>query len=187
MRRARLLTLLAAIAVALAAPAVASAHKPIFLDPPARTPGGAPLIEDGTVSFAAYGRLDREDDRRYLKVRFRKGDAMLVELLLPDRAPERDLKPYALPTVTVIAPDGRRRVLGANERTGFDEPITGTSYIRLRTWSGKARLDGTYTLVVRGPEPLRFCLATGLREVFGVEDVAGLPAALKRVRDWYRG
>lgn len=186
MRRARLLLLLAVVAGALAAPGAARAHKPIFLDAPARTPGGAPLIEDGTISFAAYGRLDREDDRRYLKVRFRKGDAMLVELLLPDRSPERALKPYELPLVTVIAPDGKRRVLGANERTGFDEPITGTSYIRLRTWRGKARLDGVHTLVVSGPVPLRFCLATGLREVFGVADIAELPAALKRVRDWYR-
>lgn len=161
----------------LAAPA--AAHRPLFVDA-----GSPAVIADGTVSTAVYGRLERRGQRRAIRVALKPGERLVVELLIPDVAPERTAGAAALPRVTITTPRGRRR-LANNLRVRFDEPIARTRYVRLGAMNTSVR-GGTYQLEVTGAARSRFCVVVGTREVFGPGDVARLPDTLTRVRRWYR-
>lgn len=145
----------------------AGAHQPVFVDSaPAGGPVATPTLDDGTVSFAVYGTLDRPDASAEIDARYRAGDPIVVELLIPDLAPERDLTTDQLPHVVVAAPDGSTTELRATTRDPFAEPATATNYLRLGRYAATAT-EGTYRYVVTGPAPSRFTLGLGTREVPG--------------------
>ena len=52
----------------------ARAHDPLFLTAEQSGPETGPLLPDGTISFALYGRLDKAGDTRGFQVEFRQGD-----------------------------------------------------------------------------------------------------------------
>ncbi len=182
--RLALAALLAAALVAVAA-GPADAHQPVFLRP-GDTRG--PLLVDGTVSFAVYGTMTaraRSGRPRpsALRVRYRSGDPVLIDLLVPDRRPERGLPRAGLPTVTITRPGGRATVLRATTRVRFTEPFSHTSYLRLSRFRGRAGA-GTWTVRVAGTRPSRFVVAVGVNEVRGrVTDYR--PPVGASVAAWY--
>lgn len=168
----------AAVAAVLALAVPASAHKPLFVEP------GKPLaVADGTVSYAAYGRLACPGDRAELRARLRQGDTLFAELLVPAGAPEGVRSSARLPRLTVLDPAGAP-VAVERVRARFDEPFSGTSYLRVARLQGTAALSGTYRLVATGGLPGRIVLAVGTVEQFGGEDMAGLARKVERVRAW---
>ena len=167
------------MALALAAgPAVA--HKPLFVEPSAP----APLIEDGTISVAAYGRIRRPGDRHVVRVHLAAGQTLSLELLLPDQPPERSIRKARRPVLTIVGPHGRRQ-LRSDLGVRFDEATTGTSYVRIAE-SRRVSPGGVYRISVSGGVRSRFVIVVGERESFGVADLAALPANIARVRSWYR-
>ncbi len=167
-----------------------AAHDPIFLTEGQKTPAAGPFLPDGTISFALYGRLDAGGDTRGFQVQLAAGDRLLVELLIPDRAPENRLADAELPTATVTAPDGSSFDLTPEMREPFDEPFTGTSYVGLSRLEGAAEA-GVYDVVVTGAVPARFTVAVGTTETFftpvdRVENrVESFPAIAGPLAAWY--
>lgn len=54
-------------------PAIAEAHRPVFVGPGAPRPDRARPITDPEISWALYGRLDARGTRQYFGVRGRPG------------------------------------------------------------------------------------------------------------------
>jgi hypothetical protein len=175
---------LGALALGVAFTASAQAHDPLFLTEDDRTPATGPLLPDGTISFALYGEIGGEGDSRGLQVRFQEGEALFVELLVPDDAPENLLEEAELPSARIVAPDGTEVEIGASLEGSFFEPFTSTSYLRLGSVSDVA-IAGTYDIWITGPTPARFTIAVGTREAFGtpVERVDGRPGSFTDLSD----
>lgn len=168
----------AAAVLALALVPAAAAHKPLFVEP------GTPLaVADGTVSYAAYGRLACQGDRAELRARLKAGDTLFAELLVPADAPEGTRASGQLPRLAVLDPRGQP-VPVTRVRTRFDEPFSGTSYVRIARLQGTAARSGTYRLVASGGRPGRIVLAVGTVEQFSGDDMASLPGKVERVRAW---
>ena len=157
----------------------ALAHKPLCV-----TPNAPAIITDGTVSHAVYGRLTRRGERRSVNVHLTAGQTLAVELLLPDKPPEKATKPRALPHLTIVSFTGHR-TLPNQLRERVSESITGTSYIRIAA-SRATVSGGDYRLIVTGAARSRFTVVVGEREEFTPADLAALPASTARVRAWYR-
>lgn len=165
----------------------AAAHDPLFLTDGQTTPEAGPLLPDGTISFALYGRLGGGGDTRGFQVEFGGGDPLLVEVLIPDLPPENELEVAALPAAVVTAPDGTTVELTPDRREPFAEPFTGTSYLTLRRVEGEAQA-GRYDVVVSGAAPARFTIAVGTTERFltPVDRVENRSAAFAgQLRAWY--
>ena len=172
-------------AVLLVGPAdPAGAHDPIFIDD-ATAAEDSPRILDGSISFATYGLIGTPGGSGHLRLDLEAGDELVVELLVPDQPPENTLADFSHLRVTVDDPAGEATVLDAGQVLGrFDEPFTGTSYLRLLEATSPA-LPGTYTITVTSEVPTRFTLATGRTEQFGtpVEAYERLP--LTELDTWY--
>jgi hypothetical protein len=168
------------------APGRAFAHDPIIFGSEQKTPALGPLLPDGTVSFAIYGTLDEAGDSRGLRTQLADGDELLVQLLIPNLAPENELSDDQLPIVELTDPTGAQRTLGVGVREPFDEPFTGTRYVEYIELREPA-IAGTYEVTVTGTTPARFTLAIGQRETFGtpVENALNRESGLAGVQEWY--
>jgi len=180
--------LLAALAVASATLALgagtAFAHDPIFVSE-STPPEASPLIEDGTISFATYGRIERDGGSSSVRVRLEAGERLGIDLLVPDREPERSEHEYTHLSVKVTNPDGTTNVYRAGDvQDRFDEPFSKTSYLRLLR-EGTASTGGVHIITVTSERPTRFTLATGVTEQFGstVADYERRP--LSDLAAWY--
>ncbi len=164
----------------------AFAHDPIILTEAQTTPDSGPLLLDGTISFALYGTLMVPGDTRGVRVQFEAGDTLDLSLLVPALEPEQSLADVALPVLSVVRPDGSPEFLRPTERVRFDEPFSGTSYVRLLEFSEQAQA-GVYRLMVASEVPARFTLAVGTVEQFGspVENVVDRDAASAGIARWY--
>jgi hypothetical protein len=162
-------------------PTTASAHQPLFVGLEHSTPELGPRILDGTVSFAVYGSLDAATATRGFRFTLQAGDRLFVELLIPDQEPERALADDLLPHVDLVEPDGTVMQLTSKQGERFDEPFSGTSYIRLASLDGEA-VAGTYGLLISGNAPARFTAVVGNRETVG--EIEGSPAS-GSVAEWW--
>jgi hypothetical protein len=176
------IALLALLVALVAGAGPAHAHQPVFVEDSA-DPHLVPIIEDGTVSFAVYGTVSGPDRVAAVRAHLSPGDTLSVELLIPATGPETSFEATDLPRLTVVAPDGTVTELLSTPGERFDEPSSGTSYVRLAKLVEPA-LDGIYQFEVRAARPARFTLATGQREVGGtVIGYAG--AAPDALTTWY--
>jgi hypothetical protein len=153
----------AAIAIVSLA-ASASAHQPVFLDENDPWPESGPLLLDGTISFAAYGSIDKPGATRGLSFNLQSGQPILVELLIPDQLPETA---SALPHLTLLDPDGNPTDPATTLGERFDEPFSKTSYRRIAKIEGTAPRNGTWGVVITNSAPSRFTLVVGQRETRG--------------------
>jgi hypothetical protein len=144
----------------------ADAHQPVFLDATDRTARTAPLLLDGTVSFAVYGSIDRPDDERWIRAKLRRGDALAVELLIPNQEPERSRPADAAPVATVFAPSGATLPVNGVEPRVFDEPFSRTSYVTVSAYRGVAEA-GVYAVRITASTPARFTIVIGSNETRG--------------------
>jgi hypothetical protein len=154
-----------AATVAMAAPA--SAHQPVFLDERDPWPESGPLLVDGTISFAAYGTIDKPGATRGLSFNLKAGQPLLVELLIPDQTPETGRE---FPHITVLDPDGVPTDPTVTLGDRFDEPFSKTSYRRIAKVESIATKSGVWGAVVTGAMPARFTLVVGQRETRGEVD-----------------
>lgn len=159
-------------------------HIPVLLTRGNASRGRAPRLPDGAVSFAFFGAIDEVGESRTVRVKLRGDQQLFVELLVPELSPEKDLPEEDLPSLTITSPSGAETVCTASCREIFDEPHSGTSYLRCFTERFPAA-EGTYTLSVTAAAPARFVLAVGEDERPG--DV--LDASIGSIDDvdrWYR-
>lgn len=181
-RRARV-AVAVLVAAAVLAPA-AAAHSPLFFAPRHAAPTTPLRVADGTVSIAAYGRLDRATRTLHLEVKLPAGAREPLEVLAPAGA-----QPFPSVRVEVRARRGSWRLLRPLAKPqSFYEPYGRQSY--LRTHSGRIGSAAGGAFLVRvtlpqGASTRPVCVATGSREVFaGGSD---LGRALERIRAWAGG
>lgn len=173
----------AVVAVVLGATPVA-AHQPVFVDD-ATPAADSPVLEDGTISFATYGRITAPDRTAVVRVRHQAGERLTVELLVPDRPPENTFAAYDVLRVRVTDPFGEVTDLVPDGVLGrFDEPFSKTSYLRLLSWEADA-VEGITTVEVSASVPTRFTLATGTIEAFGAEVSSYEPQPVSELAAWY--
>lgn len=183
--RRRPIVALASLALgALASPA--RAHVPRFLDSSTASAATALALADPTISAAIYGRLERRALAGHVRFPATAGTSLLIEI----DAPKASDPPRIPRRVVIVGPNGFTRTIAIPKKPfeQFHEDFTNTDNIRYLRRRVKVPVDGDYRLVVsgrRGYARVRFLLVIGDRERFSVEDVAGLPAALRRIRRWY--
>ena len=162
------------------------AHDPIFIENTQVTPEDGPYLPDGNISFALYGTFEDEFDSRGFRSNLKAGNELVLSLLIPNLAPEKLLTLDQLPTLTVDRPDKSSIIISPEKREVFDEPFTGTSYLKLLSMQEPAQ-TGVYHITIRGKHEGRFTVSIGTIEQFGtpVEDVLDRSSNLSRIYDWY--
>ena len=162
------------------------AHDPIFIENTQVSPADGPYLPDGNISFALYGRFENRFGSRGFRSRLKAGDELALSLLIPNLAPENLLKLEQLPTLTIERPDKSSIELSPKEKEVFDEPFTGTSYLRLLSIQELAQA-GVYHMTINGNHRGRFTVSIGSIEEFGTpaENVINRSSNLNRISDWY--
>jgi len=162
----------------------AGAHDPIFVDEVTAVED-SPLIEDGAISFATYGVIERPAGEAHVRMQLGAGQTFNMELLVPDRPPENDLESFDHLEVDVVTPDGATETFTASSVLDrFDEPFSQTSYLRLLEHEAPAQ-PGVTTVTVRSALPTRFTLATGRTEQFGTPVAEYERVGLEALDAWY--
>tara|TARA_Y100001001_G_scaffold148855_1_gene158169 strand:- start:725 stop:1567 length:843 start_codon:yes stop_codon:yes gene_type:complete len=144
----------------------AFAHDPIFLSADDRSPNEGPLLPDGTISFAVYGRLDHVSATQGFQARLDEGELLTLSLLIPARIPETQFETGVLPEVLIVRPDGSEFDLSPEVRVLFNEPYTNTQYLRLDEHDEIAQ-KGTYDFLIAGKSASRYVVSIGTIERFG--------------------
>ena len=144
----------------------AFAHDPIFLSADDRSPNEGPLLPDGTISFAVYGRLDHVSATQGFQARLGEGELLTLSLLIPARIPETQFETGVLPEVLIVRPDGSEFNLSPEVRVLFNEPYTNTQYLRLDEHDEIAQ-KGTYDFLIAGKSASRYVVSIGTIERFG--------------------
>lgn len=180
-----LATVAVAIAATIAAALPASAHEPVKLDSSDVVPWKGPLILDGQSPTMLFGTLPRAGAVRSAQLRLTAGQQLVVNLAVPDQAPENQLTPQQLPTVTIVAPDSTvtqvKATLRVPIRIGEENPLAA---LLLGSYSAPA-VSGTYSIIVSGCAPERFAVATGVEGLPFGGIARGHVATEEDVLDWY--
>jgi hypothetical protein len=166
--------------------AVAEAHVPRFLEPKHGSPATALRLPNPETSFAIYGRLTPKAVDQYAAVVVPANFTLAVEVITPLTAAE-GLRPDE---VVIAGPDGFARTLPLPRSSSgrFDESFSRTSYRQYLKVEVPTKAAGRYTIGVRSGsgKRVRYVLVLGREETFTAAEVARLPAALARIRHWYR-
>ena len=162
------------------------AHDPIFIENTQLSPAEGPYLPNGNISFALYGRLENGSDSRGFRSKLQAGEKLVLSLLIPNLVPEKLLPLEQLPTLTVERPDKSSIELSPEGKEVFDEPFTGTSYLRLLSMQESSQ-TGIYHITVNGNQKGRFTVSIGTIEQFGtpVDNVINRSSDLNRISDWY--
>ena len=167
MRKIQLLSLTSLIAIfSFTLPAAVQAHQPVVLLISDTTPAKGPLLVDGTVSFAVRASFSKSGENRGFRAGFKAGDALAVQFLIVDKAPENKLKSSQMPTLVITSPTGVRTTLKLNERTKFFEPYSQTKYLYLGRLN-RAAEEGIYSFTLTSRAKSAITIAVGEREVTG--------------------
>ena len=125
------------------------AHDPIFMENTQVSPADGPYLPDGNISFALYGRFENRFGSRGFRSRLKAGDELALSLLIPNLAPDNLLTLEQLPTLTIERPDKSSIESSPKKKEVFDEPFTGTSYLRLLSIQELAQ-TGVYHVTING-------------------------------------
>ncbi|GGO78424.1 hypothetical protein GCM10012289_60370 [Nonomuraea cavernae] len=164
-RLSRILTVTITTLLALIVALPAWAHHTVILTK-ANTPGNAPRVVDGAVSFAFYGWMNKPLDVRSFKLTFTAGQRLYFEAIMPDLAPENTIPNHHLPQILITTPSGSLIAVPPTLREPFYEEHSHTTLIRFAKVDRVAEA-GTHHIVVIGARQQRFALATGLLEAPG--------------------
>jgi hypothetical protein len=179
--------------------APAAAHVPVFSDGLAKGPQTAIQVNDVTISRVVYHEVTDGREQLWitfqgqagLEVPFRLGVPMIDRLsayrpalaVLGPGLPPVDL-PFAIPeglggVVMEAQPDAELEV--------FHEHFTGTQSWIVGDLDLTLPADGRYYAVAYVPSEQtgKLWVAMGDREVFGADDILGLPATINRVRAFH--
>jgi len=165
----------------------AFAHDPLILLPEQKTPLDGPFLPDGTISFALYGSLLEENDKRAFQFHLDPDDRLDISLLIPNLEPENQLPQEKLPRLFLYSPDGSKVEGVSDLHIPFDEPFSMTRYVRIFEHIERSS-GGVYQVEVTGINPVRFTVAIGYIESFGtpVENVPNREAGRTGIFDWYQ-
>ena len=182
--RPRALAISAITAVALVAAVVpASAHSPVELSSHDVLPWQGPVILNGQSPVMLFGTLDHPFDERAAQLHMTAGQEVVVDLAIPNEAPENTLATDQLPVVYLIAPDHKVIDITAQLRVPIATE-TGLKMLLLQAYAAAAE-SGNYSLVVVGLTPSRFALATGVEGTAFAGVERGSVATLDEVNQWY--
>ena len=145
---------------------LASAHQPVELSSKNMRADQGPILVDGTVSFALRANFTKANQERGFRASLKQGELLNFEYLIIDKAPENKMPLSKLPTVTITAPDGVKRVVKFTERTNFYEPYGRTNYLYLARFSSTA-IEGIYSFAIRSKARSAITVSTGSKEIFG--------------------
>ncbi|WP_326718399.1 MULTISPECIES: hypothetical protein [unclassified Streptomyces] len=174
----------ATILATLAATMPASAHEPIELDSSDVLPWKGPLLLNGESPAMLFGTLPKSSTARSAQLHMTAGQQLIVNLAIPDQAPENQLTTAQLPTVTIVAPNLKVTQIKPTMRVPI-KIFEGTlDALLLATYTGPA-IDGDYSLIVTGGAPARFVVATGTEDVPFGGVKRGEVATEEAVLNWY--
>jgi len=145
---------------------LASAHQPVELSSKNMRADQGPILVDGTVSFALRANFTKANQERGFRASLKQGELLNFEYLIIDKAPENKMPLSKLPTVTITAPDGVKRVVKFTERTNFYEPYGRTNYLYLARFSSTA-VEGIYNFSIKSKAKASITVSTGSKETFG--------------------
>ena len=145
---------------------IASAHQPVELGSKNMRADQGPILVDGTVSFALRANFTKANQERGFRASLKQGELLNFEYLIIDKAPENKMPLSKLPTVTITAPDGVKRVVKFTERTNFYEPYGRTNYLYLARFSSTA-VEGIYNFSIKSKAKASITVSTGSKETFG--------------------
>ena len=145
---------------------IASAHQPVELGSKNMRADQGPILVDGTVSFALRANFTKANQERGFRASLKQGELLNFEYLITDKAPENKMPLSKLPTVTITAPDGVKRVVKFTERTNFYEPYGRTNYLYLARFSSTA-VEGIYNFSIKSKAKASITVSTGSKETFG--------------------
>ena len=145
---------------------LASAHQPVELGSKNTRADQGPILVDGTVSFALRANFTKANQERGFRASLKQGELLNFEYLIIDKAPENKMPLSKLPTVTITAPDGVKRVVKFTERTNFYEPYGRTNYLYLARFSSTA-VEGIYNFSIKSKTKASITVSTGSKETFG--------------------
>ncbi len=182
-RLRRLFTVIATTFLAMTVALPAWAHHTVILTK-ANTPGNAPRVVDGGVSFAFYGWMNKPLDTRSFKLTFTAGQRVYFEGIMPDLAPENTIPNALLPQILVTTPGGSVISVPPTLRESFYEEHSHSQLIRFSKFDRIAEAS-TYQFVIVGARQQRFALATGLAEAPG-QLVNGTIGNFYDVIHWYQ-
>jgi len=161
----------------------ASAHTPIRLDRGDVLPWQAPLVLNGESPVMLFGTLDRPWAVRSAQLHMTAGQHLVLNLAIPNEAPENLLTNAELPVALVISPD----LTVVTVRPALRIPIqtdSGQSLLVLQAYSTVA-IAGDYSVVLTGANPARFAVASGLEGLPFAGVTRGRIASDSAVADWY--
>jgi hypothetical protein len=178
-------TMVAALTAMLATALPATAHEPVQLGATDVLPWQGPLILDGQSPTMLFGVLPRPGAVRSAQLHMTAGEHLIINLAIPDEAPENQLPIDALPIAIVVSPHFEVTELKATP--GMRVPIrteSGESLLLVRSYSSVA-ISGNYSILMTGAAPARFAVATGVEG----QPFAGLRrgriATDEEVSQWY--
>jgi hypothetical protein len=145
---------------------LATAHQPVELGSKNIRADQGPILVDGTISFALRANFTKANQERGFRVSLKQGELLNFEYLIIDKAPENKMSLTKLPTVTITAPDGVKRVVKFTERTNFYEPYGRTNYLYLARFSSTA-VEGIYNFSIKSKAKASITVSTGSKETFG--------------------
>jgi hypothetical protein len=145
---------------------LANAHQPVELGSKNTRADQGPILVDGTISFALRAKFTKANQERGFRVSLKQGELLNFEYLIIDKAPENKMPLSKLPTVTISAPDGVKRVVKFTERTNFYEPYGRTNYLYLARFSSTA-VEGIYNFSIKSKAKASITVSTGNKETFG--------------------
>jgi hypothetical protein len=152
-------------------PSSANAHLPVRLGESAKKLSSAPIIVDGTVSFAVYAEFSALETKKstatsFIRFNHQAGDDLAVQYLIPDTAQMRKMKKSDLPKVVITSPSGAITRLTLDERTRFSKPYLPQDYFYLSRVSALAE-SGIYSVRVRAKSAASVLVAIGAKEIPG--------------------
>jgi hypothetical protein len=163
----------------------ALAHQPWFEDADfsARAPF---VVADPSISTAVYATLANRTDVDYYRFEGKAGDAVLLELTIPQIEGQEQFAPTmaligfgfasaaseaGLPAAVPasLRKGGARLLPPPAEADPYDEPFSGTSYWGRQSEWVTLPADGSYTVAVWHPAGAvgRYTFVVGAREVWG--------------------
>jgi hypothetical protein len=174
----------AAVLTTIAVAIPASAHTPVQLDSGDVLPWRGPLILDGENPVMLFGTLPHAGAVRSGQLKMTAGQHLIVNLAIPNEAPENALPTTKLPEVFVVSPKGSVVEIKATMRVPI-QTEGGQNLLLLGNYTGTA-IAGDYSIIVTGCAAERFATASGIE---GDDAFAGVQrgrvATDDEVATWY--
>lgn len=164
----------------LLAPAIAEAHRPVFVGAGALRADRAHPITEPDISWAIYGRLEARGARQYFSVRGQAGSTLFLQLLVPADRRATFVPELRLSGPGIGSPGSTGMMLRSSASSGrtFHERFTQVTYWEYPAHRIPLPRSGTYLVEVSLADgaPGPYVLAVGTREVFGAADLLRFPA-----------